>query len=83
MRNKLTVNYGVRYDYELSPVFNAVNPLSQTAQDALGITQGIPRDNNNVAPRLGLAWDPKGDGKTVIRSVLRDVLRPSAAGAGL
>jgi len=68
IRNNLTFNYGVRYDYELSPVFPAVNALSQTAQDALNITQGIPRDNNNVAPRVGLAWDPKGDGKTVVRS---------------
>ncbi len=68
LRNNLTFNYGVRYDYELSPVFPAVNALSQAAQDALNITQGIPRDSNNVAPRVGLAWDPKGDGKTVIRS---------------
>src|SRR5262249_1637499 len=37
-------------------------------QDALGITQGIPRDYNNVAPRIGLAWDPHNDGKTVIRA---------------
>ena len=68
MNNKLTVNYGVRYDYELSPEIAAVNALSQTAQDALGITQGIPHDTNNVAPRLGLAFDPKGDGKTVVRA---------------
>jgi carboxypeptidase family protein/TonB-dependent receptor-like protein len=63
----LTLNYGVRYDYELTPTFGAVNQISQAAQDALKITQGIPRDNNNVAPRVGLAWDPKGDSKTVIR----------------
>ena len=67
MNSKLTLNYGVRYDYELTPVFPAVNQLSQTAQDALNITQGIPRDKNNVAPRVGFAFDPAGDSKTVIR----------------
>src|SRR5439155_2609372 len=40
----------------------------QTAQDALGITQGFPRDKNNLAPRLGVAWDIAGDGKTVVRA---------------
>jgi hypothetical protein len=68
IRNNLTVNYGVRYDYESTPQFKAVNALSQAAQDALNITQGIPSDKNNVAPRIGLAWDPKGDSKTVIRA---------------
>ncbi len=30
-------------------------------------TDPSPRDNNNVAPRIGFAWDVKGDGQTVIR----------------
>ena len=65
---QLTLNYGVRYDVEFSPVFKAVNQMSTAAQNALGITQGIPRDYDNFAPRIGLAWNPRGNGKMVVRA---------------
>ena len=68
VRSNLTLNYGVRYDVELTPTSPAVNALSQAAENALGITEGIPRDYNNFAPRVGLAWDPHNDGKTVVRA---------------
>jgi hypothetical protein len=80
VRPNLTLNYGVRYDYELTeqlPTLPLRDPLSgitltadqvRAAQDALGVQQGFPRDKNNWAPRFALAWDPWSDGKTSIRA---------------
>src|SRR5437763_89145 len=77
---RLTLNYGVRYDYELTDQVAPVgltDPLSGivltasnmlAAQDAVNVQQGIPRDKNNYAPRVGFAWDVMGDQKTVIRA---------------
>ena len=68
MNRHLTANYGVRYDVEISPLFAPGTPLNAAAENALGVVEGIPRDYNNFAPRIGLAWDPAGNGKTVIRA---------------
>ncbi len=68
VNRKLTVNYGVRYDVEISPLFAPLPGINAAAEQALGVTEGIPRDYNNVAPRIGIAWDPAGNGKTVIRA---------------
>lgn len=65
---RVTLNYGVRYDMELTPVFTPATSLNVAAEKAFGVIQGIPRDTNNWAPRVALAWDPMGNGTTVIRA---------------
>lgn len=68
MRHNLTLNYGVRYDVEFPPRFKAPTGLAKVGYDFLNLQKGIETDKNNFQPRIGLAWDPKGDGKTVIRA---------------
>jgi hypothetical protein len=65
---KLTINYGLRYDPDLTPLFAPATSINAAAEQALGVTEGIPRQYKDIAPRFGLAWDPWGDGKTVVRA---------------
>ncbi|HSY93415.1 MAG TPA: TonB-dependent receptor, partial [Candidatus Binatus sp.] len=64
----VTLNYGVRYDVEIPPEFTAPQGLALPAYNLLGLQKGIQTDKNNIQPRFGVAWDPSGNGKTVVRA---------------
>jgi hypothetical protein len=68
--SKLTLNLGLRYDiYEYMNQPNLDKNRTYLALQAIGNPfGGLPEtDRNNFSPRLGMAWDLKGDGSNVVR----------------
>jgi hypothetical protein len=72
---RLTVNLGLRYEYEPSVTeqnnllgnFDP-NTASGLIQEGNGIGSLYQADTRDFSPRLGLAWDLTGKGTTVIRA---------------
>ena len=61
---KLTMNYGVRYDYEAGAFKGGYIGSGGGCLQGNGIIPACSSDNDNIQPRLGLAYSP--DSKTVI-----------------
>ncbi|PYS83296.1 MAG: hypothetical protein DMF67_09615 [Acidobacteria bacterium] len=57
---RLTLNLGVRYEYERMPTPFLTNPLLPQASQ-------LPSDKNNIGPRFGFAYALTSDNKTSFR----------------
>ncbi|MBA3317732.1 MAG: TonB-dependent receptor [Gemmatimonadales bacterium] len=79
-RPNLTVNYGVRWEAQINPDLITPIPdlfyapfIGQTVTNAVGTfefpSEGtIPSDYSMFQPRLGIAYDLKGNGRQVLRA---------------
>ena len=75
-----TINYGLRWSMQLQP--DILSPVDSTAyaqhygatvtnaKGTFGFPSDgtIPSDKKMIQPRVGIAWDPKADGRQVFRA---------------
>jgi hypothetical protein len=64
---RLTLHAGVRYEYQFLPLPQQPNAALDVVFGAVGATSVFPEDRNNFGPRLGVAWQPFGVGRGVLR----------------
>lgn len=82
----LTLNIGVRYDYNTawSEQHNRIQNFDFASQTILPADQPVYNaPKGDVAPRIGISWDPFGDGKTVIHGYGGLFYMPMHFGFGL
>jgi len=75
IRPNFTLNYGLRWEGQFNPSPEANNDILLNQVRGFRFPSGhtvdptfIPDVTEQVAPRLGFAWDPFKNGKTVIRA---------------
>jgi hypothetical protein len=67
IKPNFTLTVGVRYDRDTGRTDSDLPAIQAVNDNFPGAGNPVKQPNHNFAPQIGFAWDPKGNGKTVIR----------------